>query len=692
LAVEMASNSCVSSPFSFNGRLTSQESNQSGYDLGQHFVQILRTSDTPRTSLLELTRILGEIFQVDDCLIGIEDRNQTIVQTTYWNRGKATQFVQAPIPLPDILTHPLLKTVLVEEGHPPIVISDTNRYRDIGQGAKTFDSTEVHCFPIRSILAVKTLFQGAVNGVIVLTRSYPTNWAESDVELLKTLSNQVAIAISQEQLEQQMQQQIRYRMLLDQLTGAMRNGQDLEQIFDLAIEGLVSTLQVSRGFVLLLKYTNPLLQKRMGKHPSSAKVTVECEYPHACELPKSPHVNGDVATTPHAGTWLKYSFWASECGICKQMFVDWAEPVVIPALKQLVNAQVQPGDPTPDFYPAPIFNLEVMPSLLLIPLEQQGTVLGSLVFQHDRHRFWQPDEVAFVKLTAAQLSTAIIQTRTLRQVQSLVDERTAQLQRSLEVQAKLYEKTRQQVDQLRRLNQIMEEFLSTTSHELLTPLTSMTLAIRMLKQADLTTEQRARYLDILERQCVQETNLINDLLALRKLESGSTTIRFQPLDIRYPIRDVVQSFEPTWAKKDLKLNLSLPERPLKIYTDLESFTRILTELLANAGKYADCDTTVDLQLSYQHAHQMGQVVLTLTNIGAGITPEEMPYIFDKFRRGQGVTQQAIPGTGLGLALVKGLVEHLNGTITLSSTPLADGDSWITCFTLTLPQSSDVLVK
>jgi signal transduction histidine kinase len=122
-----------------------------------------------------------------------------------------------------------------------------------------------------------------------------------------------------------------------------------------------------------------------------------------------------------------------------------------------------------------------------------------------------------------------------------------------------------------------------------------------------------------------------------------------------------------------------------LYSDSDSLHRILLELLTNARKYADPGSTVDLTVEYQGELPARQIQLIIRNIGAGITADELPQIFDKFRRGQGVTKQAIPGTGLGLALVKSLVEHLDGTITAASRPLADSPSWETWFTVTLPQ-------
>jgi signal transduction histidine kinase len=126
-------------------------------------------------------------------------------------------------------------------------------------------------------------------------------------------------------------------------------------------------------------------------------------------------------------------------------------------------------------------------------------------------------------------------------------------------------------------------------------------------------------------------------------------------------------------------------KSLMLNTDPDSLNRILLELLTNAGKYSDPDTTVCLQVTHQVQQSLNQVVLTLTNTGPGISPADLKHIFDKFRRGQGVTQQAVKGTGLGLALVKCLVEHLNGTIEVSSCPSENSQTFLTSFTLTLPQ-------
>ncbi len=498
------------------------------------------------------------------------------------------------------------------------------------------------------------------------------------MNVLQSLSSRVAIAISQAQLDQQLQQQVRYQTLIDQLTTAIRNALELEEIFKLAVEGTATSLGVNRGLLLLFKYADPLHKSRnLTSIPKTSipktSATVAAEWLEGSNQPS------------YAASAKNPPFLASECRICQQVLLSNLQPIVISVGEMLADLHLADRDDSAfSLGVAPLFQLASTDAVLLTPLENQGTVLGCLVLHHDQPRLWPIEELSFVKLAAAQLSTAIIQTRTLKQIQGVVQERTAQLQRSLDVQAKLYEKSRQQVELLRRLNQEREEFLSTVSHELRTPLTSMMLAIRMMRQADLTPDRQKKYLDILEQQCLQETNLINDMLALRKLETHQANNQLQKTDLRYLIRGATQSMEADWAEKGLVLALSLPNDPVTLYTDIDSLNRVLLELLTNAQKYAEPDSTVELKLVHDVNPPHSQAVLSLRNVGDGILPEELPHIFDKFRRGQGITKRAIQGTGLGLALVKGLVDHLNGAIAATSKPVSS-DSWETCFTLTLPQ-------
>jgi len=635
-------------------------------NLEQHLTQAISTSKSSQAALVDLSEAIGKNFQAEGCVILPQPDNfiphppwlASDFKTGFKGRQLQDQFLDLLAYLVnqiDWMDREFLAIANLQAIAPNYEIQPELRSK--------------------SLLILSTQFQEQVNGVIVLVQAQSYVWKESDVAMIQSICPQVAIAISQARLEQQLQQQVNYQTLIDQLTTAIRNDWDLEEIFRLAVEGTASALEANRGMLLLFKYADPLHKSRKleGIPKTKANVSVEWSRLEGAE--------GGVISLESP------PFWASDCSICQQLLTGTLNPVIVPAseIRGTVNS---PESNSPESGPrqaiASVFKLQPSDALLLMPLENQGTVLGCLVLQQDRPRQWSNQDISFVKLAAAQLSTAIIQTRTLKQIQSVVQERTSQLQRSLEVQARLYEKSRQQVEQLRRLNEEREEFLSTISHELRTPLTSMTLAIRMLRQANLPPDRQSKYLDILEQQCAQETNLINDLLALRKLEANPTHNPLQKMDIRYLIQGAVQSVEASWGDCNLSLLLDLPEEGVTVYTDPDSLNRILLELLSNARKYSEPGSTVELKLVHESCAR--QVILSLRNMGDGILPEVLPHIFDKFRRGEGVTQRAIQGTGLGLALVKGLVEHLSGTIAVTSQPQVVGSAWETCFTLTLPQS------
>jgi signal transduction histidine kinase len=234
-------------------------------------------------------------------------------------------------------------------------------------------------------------------------------------------------------------------------------------------------------------------------------------------------------------------------------------------------------------------------------------------------------------------------------------------------------------EQLRYLNYLKEDFLSTLNHELRTPLTSMMLAIRMLRRPDLTPERAAMYLDILEQQCSREIDLVNDLLMLRTLEAKASAVAHQATDLGQLLTKLAEQSQDKLQQTQLTLDLQLPPDPVVLSTDPQQLTKVLGELMDNACKYSAPQTTVTLSLSDEQPEN-GRVVLTISNLGVAIEADDLPHIFDKFRRGHSATKDGIAGTGTGLALVRGLVEQLKGTIKVSSQPSAP-QLWQTCFTL-----------
>lgn len=658
------------SPPTFQDKRSPQHSptlmhHQETAQLGQQIHQMISSSSTPQTVLQEMAQLLGYAFSVDCCWVTITAIDQLDTPTT------GCWYAQAGATLPH-------KQLLGLQALMMPTATDISVINDINAQESSLSHKWQQLLPDGAILQIPAFYQGKLNGVVTLIRCQPYHWSDSDIRRARAIESSVATALTHlaqslliTSLQQQVQRSELSKTLLKSLSMLSRSSLELNQILQMAIAGTAKTLEVSRGFILLLRYVDPLFKTRTREKIPKAKVSVVCEWSQKDD-------SSDSSTSDRASTSPNQSFWISECLLSQFAFTQFPQPVVITDQHDL-----SPIASSTDV--APLFNLSDIPSLLMIPLENQGTVLGFLVLQNSQVRHWHSEEISLLEMVSAQISTTIIQNQTLRQVQSLVDERTSQVQSSLEVQGKLYEKTRQQIDQLRQLNSLKDEFLSTMSHELRTPLTSMSLAIKMLRQPGINPERQAKYLDILEQQCTQEINLINDLLKLQQVESNQVPLKVETIDIKPLLQDLADCFTEKWADKGLGIKLDLPKTSLLFQTDTESFERILQELLTNAGKYSEPDTTVVLKVVHQVSQQVNQIVLTLTNTGSPISPEDLDHIFDKFRRGQGVTQQAIQGTGLGLALVKCLVQQLNGNISATSSAINDSSAYSTCFALTLPQ-------
>ena len=444
-----------------------------------------------------------------------------------------------------------------------------------------------------------------------------------------------------------------WQALIQQLILAVHQSSDLQDVLHLAVSKVVQILQVAEGAVVQIQQASAIGESR-------ATVLLQwANHPQSLSAPASqPSVSFEVAS----------------CPLFRQALDLAPQPLILPEPWDAIAPPL-----------APLFAPQALGAVLMMPLLYQGTVLGFLIVQQPQPRLWQPAELAWLELVSAQLSTAMMQTYVLRQVQSLVEERTQQLRRSLEVQSKLYETSRRHREQLHRLNCLKDEFLSSVSHELLTPLTSMRMAIQMLRHPGLDPERSDRYLAILDQQCNQEIQLIKDLLALQQLQSQQMAQTSEKVDLRALLPDLQATFQEKWHSRHLTLSLELPDRPLILQADAESVQRILDELLTNAGKFAQAQTTVHLQIQTVLTEALPALVMTVSNVGVGLTAEELPYIFEQFRRGQYAIQQAVPGTGLGLTLVRHLVQHLQGTITATSTALEGSPIHETRFSLLLPQ-------
>jgi len=598
-----------------------------------------------------LASIIADLFEVDACCVISGDLDSR----TNWEFG---------FWLDELLN-------LAEKQHLSVLLSDSIFLKSVisEEHLKSNFAFSKHVFNdncfAKISLNIITSFQGKANGAVILLQSHTHKWSHSEKQLLEKVSDSMAIAISHVQLQQKAQIKTQYQNLLNRLSQEISHNSDLDFLFNLVLSEIGQVLRVHRGKVLTLKYKDPLFSHRSRQ--KEVKATAQIAYQWPCE-------KQDLS-------WQGFSFQLSDSAWCQKAFAQAPNPLIV---NQEANF--------PDFPTSDDAAPDKSDALLMVPLmgkntseSQPALVLGFLVLERKEEYDWTEDEVELISWIAIQMSIAMIHHRTLNQVQSIVEERTAQLKWSLDVQAKLSEKMRQQIQQLRQLNELKDDFLSSMSHELKTPLTSMKMAIKMLRQP-LPDTMRDKYLNILEQEWDREYNLIKDLLTLQQVESGELNFDPQELDFNLIADELAENFSEKWhGDRGLTLETYFSEPNLSFYSDLDSLSHILNELLLNAGKYAEPDTSVSLSANSRLTLNGKEIEIAIGNDGPGIAEDELPHIFDKFRRGKGVTDRAVPGTGLGLALVKYLVEHLNGSISVTSDPLENSEVFRTVFTVKLPQ-------
>ncbi|MEU2269530.1 ATP-binding protein [Streptomyces olindensis] len=243
--------------------------------------------------------------------------------------------------------------------------------------------------------------------------------------------------------------------------------------------------------------------------------------------------------------------------------------------------------------------------------------------------------------------------------------------------ALLYEQETSLVEKLRALDKAKSDFLSTVSHELRTPLTSIVGYIELLKDEETgpLTPPQLRMLDVVDRNANRLRALIEDLLTLSRIESGAFGSKKGPVDLCSLVVSATDAIRPAAAAASVVLETHCPSRPLVLEADSDQLDRVLMNLLSNAVKFTPEGGKVTVRAEARD----GEAVLSVSDTGIGIPAAEQEKLFQRFFRASNATDAAIPGTGLGLTIVRTIVANHGGEVYVSS---AEGRG--TTFTARLP--------
>jgi signal transduction histidine kinase len=224
------------------------------------------------------------------------------------------------------------------------------------------------------------------------------------------------------------------------------------------------------------------------------------------------------------------------------------------------------------------------------------------------------------------------------------------------------------------------EFMTVFSHELRNSLGAIRSAIQILaiQPSDGLPAVKAR--KMIERQVEQMTRLAEDLLDASRVRTGQLNLRSERVDLCAVVAHAAQTLEFTMQQQNHTMTTSFPQIPIWLQADPARLEQVFVNLLSNAAKYTDTGGSVELHVT----REMSQAVVRISDSGIGISPEVLPHVFDLFVQADPSSRRANAGLGIGLALVRNLVERHGGFVSAASAGLGQGSE----FTVRLPLPVD----
>jgi PAS domain S-box-containing protein len=226
-----------------------------------------------------------------------------------------------------------------------------------------------------------------------------------------------------------------------------------------------------------------------------------------------------------------------------------------------------------------------------------------------------------------------------------------------------------------RALRVKDEFLATLSHEIRTPLNAVLGWARILIERELEPELLSRALNSIFRNATVQARMIDDLLDTARIMAGKLRLQMQPVDLLAVTIAALDVLTPVVEAKSIELRRSLDPRVQPVLGDPDRLQQIIWNLLSNAAKFTDSGGTVELRLDQLN----GFARITVADFGKGISPEFLPFVFERFRQGDASSSRREGGLGLGLALVRELVELHGGSVRAESPGPGKGSTFIVEF-------------
>jgi signal transduction histidine kinase/CheY-like chemotaxis protein len=258
-----------------------------------------------------------------------------------------------------------------------------------------------------------------------------------------------------------------------------------------------------------------------------------------------------------------------------------------------------------------------------------------------------------------------------------IGERTAELSRTnADLQREVEERKRVEAERTmllareRDANRLKDEFLATLSHELRTPLNAVLGWTRVLRSANVTPATQGRALESIERNARAQARLIEDLLEVSRIVTGKLRLQVRATDLAAIVDSAVEVMQPAAAAKRIRVESDIAVRPAMTSGDADRLQQVVWNLLSNAVKFTPAGGHIQVSLKRENGF-----VLTVSDTGIGVEPSFLPYMFEPFRQADGSASREHGGLGLGLAIVRQIVELHGGTVGVRSAGRGQGASF-----------------
>ena len=237
-----------------------------------------------------------------------------------------------------------------------------------------------------------------------------------------------------------------------------------------------------------------------------------------------------------------------------------------------------------------------------------------------------------------------------------------------------------------KANRLKDEFLATLSHELRTPLNAVIGWSRMLKSGRLDPDSAVHAMDVIERNAWAQKQIIEDILDVSRVITGKLQLHLAPVDLVAVVEAALDAVRPALEAKDIRIETDYHEGLRIVSGDADRLQQVIWNLLSNASKFTPAGGSVGIRVIQDETHARVEI----SDTGPGIAPEFLPHVFERFRQADGSTTRTHGGLGLGLAIVRHLVELHGGVIGVEN--VASGTGAIFTVKLPLPSSALTLEK